>query len=156
MKIGLPTYAGTWAIKPDVHYLKTWWTEIFGCTTAVWKSEHAALAPELLHGHAALLDSVGLSFDTKQAHPEISGGKEKSLNDCLGLGKVVGRCSTDWDNDPISCELYWPPSCSSISFLNFFSIKVNSLLFALKLPYFTGPLCYDSHACLKRDRRFPD
>ena len=53
--------------------------------------KYAHLAPEHLHGHAAILDSVGLGFDTKQAHPEIGGGKEKSLNNCLGLGKLVGR-----------------------------------------------------------------
>ena len=53
--------------------------------------KYAHLAPEHLHGHAAILDSVGLCFDTKQAHPKIGGGKEKSLNNCLGLGKLVGR-----------------------------------------------------------------
>ena len=31
--------------------------------------KYAHLSPEHLHGHAAILDSVGLSFDTKQAHP---------------------------------------------------------------------------------------
>lgn len=36
--------------------------------------KYAHLAPEHLHGHAAILDSVGLSFDTKQAHPKIGGG----------------------------------------------------------------------------------
>ncbi len=52
---------------------------------------YAHLAPEHLHKHAALLDDAGLGFGTNQAHPKIGGGKEKSLNDCLGLRNVVGR-----------------------------------------------------------------
>ena len=65
--------------------------EMGGWESISMVQRYANLAPEHLHEHAALLDGAGLGFGTNQAHPKIGGGKEKSLNACLGLEKLVGR-----------------------------------------------------------------
>lgn len=59
--------------------------EMGGWESISMVQRYAHLAPEHLHEHAAVLDGVGLGFGTNSAHPRIGGGKEKSLNDCLGL-----------------------------------------------------------------------
>ncbi len=65
--------------------------EMGGWESISMVQRYAHLAPEHLHGHAALLDGAGLGFGTNLAHPKIGGGKEKSLNGCLGLESLVGR-----------------------------------------------------------------
>lgn len=46
---------------------------------------YAHLALEHLYDHAALLDGFGLNHGTNLAHLGTGGGKEKSLNTCLGF-----------------------------------------------------------------------
>ncbi len=65
--------------------------EMGGWESISMVQRYAHLAPEHLHEHAALLDGAGLNHGTNLAHPRIGGGKEKSLNACLGWKKVVGR-----------------------------------------------------------------
>ncbi|WP_373741708.1 hypothetical protein [Neisseria sp.] len=55
------------------------------------KKRIAHLGQEHLHEHAALSGGIGLNHGTNLAHPKIGGGKEKSLNACLGFKNLVGR-----------------------------------------------------------------
>lgn len=59
--------------------------EMGGWESVNMVQRYAHLASEHLYEHAALPDGVGLNHGTNLAHPKIGGGKEKSLNTCLGF-----------------------------------------------------------------------